>query len=343
MNCGIVASWNELLADFPAGCRDIYFTEEYVGLYATETEQAAAFYYREDKQLFLMPFLRRSFVAHNEKFYDFESAYGYGGPITNSKDRQFHNRAMAAFVDVCRREGYVAGFVRFHPLLDNDLLSNESIEIIPDRNTVAIDLRPSLDDIWMTQIHTKNRNVIKKAIGSGLTFEADYAFDRLSDFCRLYNATMEKLGAEEFYYFSPEYFETFKQRIPNSFIGVVKHGDKVLAAAIFMWEGPWGHYHLSGSDKEALKMCPNNLLLWGAAKELKAKGVELFHLGGGTDSSADNSLLGFKKKFSHTLCRFSIGKMIFNRQVLDCLYAEWEKKNPQKSHRYKHFLLKYKY
>lgn len=343
MTCGFTESWNDMLATLPARMRDVYFTENYVGLYASSSDRPMAFYYRDVGRLFLLPFLRREVELDGRKYFDFETAYGYGGPVSSTPDASFNARAMEAFTDACRDNGFVAGFLRFHPLLNNQTLCAGAADIIHDRNTVAIDLRPSLDDVWLTEIHTKNRNVIKKAIANGLTFEADYDFNLLDDFCRLYAATMDKLEADSFYYFSPEYFRTFKERIPQSFLGLVKHEGRTVAAAIFMWDGPWGHYHLSGSDRDALRLFPNNLLLWGAAGELKGRGVEVFHLGGGTDSSADNSLFAFKRKFSHSLCGFNIGKMVFKPEVLARLNARWEELNPSKALQFKNHLLKYRY
>jgi hypothetical protein len=43
------------------------------------------------------------------------------------------------------------------------------------------------------------------------------------------------------------------------------------------------------------------------------------------------------------LKQFSIGKMIFNKSAYDAVCAEWAAKNPEKTEKYKNFLLKYRY
>ena len=195
----------------------------------------------------------------------------------------------------------------------------------------------------MNEIHTKNRNVIKKGEKNGLEFVVDNDFKYLQEFEELYNSTMDKLEADGFYYFEPKYYEQLKSTIRNRFLGIVKHEGKVIAGAIFFYQLPYGHYHLAGSDKASLKLSPNNFLLWGAAKELINRGVEQFHLGGGTNGSEDNSLYQYKRKFSKHEYQFVLGKMIFNQALYDDICADWIVANPEKAEKMKHILLKYKY
>jgi len=206
-----------------------------------------------------------------------------------------------------------------------------------------MDLSLDENDIWMNEIHTKNRNVIKKGDRNGLKFVVDDAFAYLPQFARLYNSTMDKLSADGFYYFNDAYYRSLKERIDNKFLGVVKLEEEVLSAAIFFCHPPYGHYHLSGSDKAYLGLSPNNYMLYNAALELKRRGVRRFHLGGGTTSGEDDSLFCFKSRFSRNTCQFAIGKLLFNETVYQALCADWEVRNPDKKEHYKYFLLKYKY
>lgn len=212
-----------------------------------------------------------------------------------------------------------------------------------DRKTIAIDLSGGIEATWMNEIHTKNRNVIKKGEKNGLEFIVDEDFSYLTEFEELYNSTMDKLEADGFYYFEPRYYEQLKNTIPNRFLGIVKHDGRVVAGAIFFYQHPYGHYHLAGSDKYALKLSPNNFLLWEAAKELTQRGIRHFHLGGGTDGSEENSLYQYKRKFSKHEYQFALGKMIFNPSLYEEICAEWAAANPEKADKMKNILLKYKY
>lgn len=339
----VLNKWNYLLDDFSSSQKDIYYREEYVKLYETALEKAICFFYYEGSDYFLFPYLLRKFNYQAICLYDFETPYGYGGPITNTLKNDFIDRALDSFYNYGKENNYVAGFVRFHPLLENINGFSQIGEILLDRKTIAIDLHLDLDHIWQNEIHTKNRNVIKKGLKNGLTFIADYNYSYLDVFMNLYKNTMSRLNADVFYYFDAEYFRNIKKNIENSFLGLVLFKEKVLASAIFFYSGIYGHYHLSGSDKDALNFSPNNFMLWEAAKEMKRYGVQKFHLGGGTDSDEHNSLYEFKKKFSKSEYSFYIGKIIFNPSLYEELCIEWQKKNPEKLIAYSHHLLKYKY
>ena len=335
--------WNQYLDLIPAEHQDLYFREEYVRLYETDKEKAYCFVYQDGDSIMLFPFLRREFQFKGNTYYDFETAYGYGGPISNDHSDTFMTAALEAMSEKALSENFVCGFVRFHPLLENWDYFEKVGRLIMDRKTIAIDLSDGIEATWMNEIHTKNRNVIKKGEKSGLEFIVDEDFAYLTEFEDLYNSTMDKLEADGFYYFDPSYYDQLKNTIQNRFLGIVKHEGKVVAGAIFFYQLPYGHYHLAGSDKSALKLSPNNYLLWEAAKELTRRGVKHFHLGGGTDGSEENSLYQYKRKFSKHEYQFALGKMIFNPSLYEDICAEWAAAYPEKAEKLKNILLKYKY
>ena len=336
-------TWNQYLDLIPTEQQDLYFREEYVRLYETDSEKACCFVYQDGNSIMLFPFLRREFQFNGNTYYDFETAYGYGGPISNDHSDTFMTAALEAMSEKASSENFVCGFVRFHPLLENWDYFEKVGRLIMDRKTIAIDLSDGIEATWMNEIHTKNRNVIKKGEKNGLEFIVDEDFAYLPEFEDLYNSTMDKLEADGFYYFAPQYYDQLKNSIQNKFLGIVKHEGKVVAGAIFFYQLPYGHYHLAGSDKSALKLSPNNYLLWEAAKELTRRGVKHFHLGGGTDGSEENSLYQYKRKFSKHEYQFALGKMIFNPSLYEDICAEWAAVNPEKAVKMKNILLKYKY
>jgi len=344
MDIQIVEHWNQYFDSFPPESFDVYFREEYVKLYENPCEKAECFVCQEGEKFFLFPFIARQFEYKGQTYKDFETAYGYGGPVCNSTDKGFVNRALEALKAYCGENGYVAGFVRFHPLFQNQEGFDAIGRVIADRKTVAINLDQTMDEVWSNEIHSKNRNVIRKAEKAGCTFVVDDKYEHLEDFIRLYDSTMDKLSADGFYYFDDAYYKHLVEGIPNSFLGCVKDAEgNIISSAIFMYSGTYGHYHLSGSDKSQLSLSPNNLMLWDAAKELQKRGVKRFHLGGGTTGNEDDSLFLFKRRFSKDTCQFYIGKLVFNQDIYNAICSDWEQKNPEKAEHYKHHLLKYKY
>lgn len=345
MKCYFTDAWDSLLAVFAPEHKDIYFEEKYVRLYETEREKAAAYVAEENDKILLMPVLLREFDNNGTTLYDFETPYGYGGPLCNTPDMNFILRALNGLKKYGIAHHFVAGFVRFHPLLGNETGFDSIGTVIPDRQTVAIDTALAEEEMWLNEIHSKNRNTIRKGAKSGLTFVADHEYSNMDKFVALYEQTMHKLHADAFYYFSSSYYERFRQRVDNGFLGTVWLNGRMIAAALFMYCGRFGHYHLAGSDEAFLAYGPNNFLLWNVACEMHRLGVECFHLGGGINADPHNSLLEFKKRFSKKRYCFSIGKIVFDEQIYRTLCAEWECMNAGtgKEKVYEKHLLKYKY
>ena len=198
MQIELLKQWNIFLNNFPSSKRDIYFTEEYVKLYEDDNSEAVCLVISEEKNILLMPFIRRAVF---DSYYDFESAYGYGGPITNTDNSVWIQNALKKSIKYLKNMGFVAGFTRFHPVLKTADLCRDNFTVIDDRFTVSINTEENADSIWTNQIISKNRNMIRKAEKNGLTFEADYEFKELDAFISLYNTTMKRLEADEFYFF----------------------------------------------------------------------------------------------------------------------------------------------
>lgn len=336
----IVDEWNEYLGYYYDSQKDIYYFEEYVKLYETESAKALCAVCQDGSKILLMPFLRKEI----DGYYDFETAYGYGGPKANTDDQIWIDLALEEMRVLFVSEKYVCGFVRFHSLLNNAVKCREHIQIYFDRNTVAINTEESEGDIWSNQIISKNRNMIRKAENNGLVYAAEYGFESLPEFVTLYNSTMQRLDAEEFYFFDEEYYRLFAKEFRNkAFLGTVKKEGELICAALFMYSKDYGHYHLEGSNHEYSKLAANNLLLWKTALEFHRLGIKEFHLGGGYNGEPDNSLLKFKKSFSNNMKDFYIGKWIFNESKYKELKDEWAINNPNKVDKFGKLLLCYRY
>lgn len=88
----IVDSWNGYFDYFEDNQKDIYYYEEYVKLYESQDSQAKCIVCRENDNILIMPFIRKE----TDSYYDFETAYGYGGPIVNTECREWIDNALVA-------------------------------------------------------------------------------------------------------------------------------------------------------------------------------------------------------------------------------------------------------
>lgn len=283
MNVKLCDSWDGYLKKIPDENKDIYYTEDYIKLYESEGARAHCAVCEDGDKLLLMPFIVRNIRG----YHDFETVYGYGGAIVNTSDKVWSKYAFDIVRGFLYDEKYVCGFVRFHPLLNNYMIVRDKeaegmkSQVIFDRHTVFIDTDDSLDNIWMNQISSKNRNMVRKAEKNGLIYASEYDFKSLEEFKILYNGTMKRLDADSFYFFNEKYYRDFTDKMTGkAFLGTVRKDGKLICAALFMYSIYYGHYHLEGSDRAYSSLGANNLLLWKAACEMHNLGVRKFHLGG---------------------------------------------------------------
>ena len=335
--------WRRLYSLLQKERRDVYFSPEYYSLYQNYGDgEAFCFVFVKDGELALYPFLINPITPLDYKldkeYYDIQGAYGYNGIITSSEDAGFIAAFWEAFDAYCQDNDIVAEFTRFHPLLNNQRLASPKMKTFFSRHTVALDLTD--DDIWMHQISSKNRNMIRKAEKEGVTIVES---DDYETFRRLYDGTMTDLHAEDFYFFPKSYYDEYKQTFQGeSMLCLAMLDGKAIAGSMFMFSDDYAHYHLSARDREYSRYAANNLILWYAIQKAKERGCKWFHFGGGTTGNDDDSLLKFKKEFSKTLCEFWIGKRVHNQAVYDQIVEQWKTNYPESYEQNKVKLLGYR-
>ena len=336
-------AWMTVLVRLPFNCRDVYFTPEYYSLYQNYGDgDARCFVFEKDGEVVLYPFLINPITPLGYKldkeYYDIQGAYGYNGIIASSDDAGFIAAFWKEFDAYCQENDIVTEFTRFHPLLNNQRLASPKMKTFFSRHTVALDLTD--DDIWMHQISSKNRNMIRKAEREGVAIVES---DDYETFHRLYDGTMTDLHAEDFYFFPKSYYDEYKQTFKGeSMLCLAMLGGKAIAGSMFMFSDNYAHYHLSARDREYSRYAANNLILWYAIQKAKERGCKWFHFGGGTAGNDDDSLLKFKKEFSKTLCEFWIGKRVHNQPIYDQVVEQWKTNHPKSFEQNKVKLLGYR-
>lgn len=245
-------------------------------------------------------------------YYDWETPYGYGGPLTDtiiSEDSQ--NIFKSEISEYCKEHMIVSQFVRFHPLLKNYEALPKVIETRYLRDTIYIDT--ASPELIMSNMDSKNRNMVRKAQKNGVTI-VKKDITEFDAFISMYEETMKKNDAEEYYTFHRDYFESLKTMEDNAFILYAMYEDIPISGSIMYYNDRYMHYHLSGSNIEYRKYSPSNLLLYKAACWASEHGIKQFHLGGGM--APDDSLFGFKKQFNKNgRASFVVGRTIFNQDA----------------------------
>lgn len=321
--------WNRIVAQFEQ--HDVYFTPGYVKAFALNGDGEPLLLYYNGKQMQAMNIVMRRPVPvlsteriEDEalrEYYDFVTPYGYGGFLLKGDTSQAEKEALAhAYRDFCRDHKIVAEFNRYHPVIDNAHQMEELYEVIDLGKTVCMDIS-SKDTIW-ANLSSKNRNMIRKASKSGVKVYWGRDEKLFEEFEHIYNGTMDKVGADSYYYFKKEFYDSILYDLKDqAMMFYAKLEDEVIAMSIILFGGTQLHYHLSASKKEFQGYAPTNLILYEAACFGCSIGAKTFHLGGGLGSRQDH-LYSFKKQFNRQEdCQFSIGRLIADKEVYNRLWT----------------------
>lgn len=312
---------------------DVYWLSGYVKAFMIHGDGDPLLFFFEDKNVRGINVVLKRDIAKDNHFkgiisentyFDFSTPYGYGGWIIEGDNK---DSLFSAYEKWCNKNGIISEFVRFHPVVGNNTFSEKNYEVIPLGQTIAMDLS-SPEVIW-ENIISKNRNMIRKAEKSGVKIFNGRSDELYKAFIDIYNSTMERDLAEEYYYFKPEFYNSICYDLAENaqIFYAVKDGE-IIAASIMIAANGKMNYHLSGSKFEYRNLAPSNLLLYKAALWGCANGYKSFHMGGGVGSGEDN-LFKFKKSFyrKDDLCRFYIGKKVYLQDKYDELLALREPTN----------------
>jgi len=320
--------WDSIVKSFSN--YDVYYLSGYTKAFKLHGDGEPTLFYYHDEEIRAINVVMIRDIAMDKRFidklenqslFDITTPYGYGGfiikGIPNDNNLKKINKE---YFDYCRSKNIISEFVRFHPVLKNSKINSEIYEVIDLGKTITMDLI-SKEQIW-NDLSSKNRNVIRKAIKSGVEIYWGRSPELIDEFIPLYNSTMNKDEATDYYYFDKEFYKSVLEDLRyNSLIFYALYDQKVISMSMILFGNENMHYHLSASDREHQNLAATNLLLYEAACWGCENGFKSFHLGGGLGSKED-SLFKFKKAFNkNSGTYFSIGKKIFNQEKYDELIA----------------------
>lgn len=318
--------WKALVEGFSA--YDVYYLPGYVhGFQLHGDGEPYLLYYEEDGMRAINVVMLRdvsearllSGKVSPGEFFDLSTPYGYGGWLIEGSgqiDRLFYD--YDAF---CHENNIVSEFVRFHPVLGNASLVKGHYDISVLGPTIALTLE-SADQVW-SNMTSKNRNMVRKARKNGLQIGHGSSPELYREFKQLYDETMLRDKAADYYYFDESMYESLMNDLPdNSKVFYVTFDDDIVAASIIIYADGHLNYHLSGSKAEYRSFAPSNLLLYEAARWGTEQGMKSFHLGGGVGAKEDN-LYRFKRSFFRgEPLVYAVGKKIFDSKTYDLLIEQ---------------------
>ncbi len=240
---------------------------------------------------------------------DWQSAYGYGGPIAQGQNEAGLAQAWRGFADVAAGRGVVVEFVRFHPALGNHRLYPGTVRL--DRPVVTVDLE--VTDL-LASYSGRARTAIRKAQRDGLRATWETTASAQLHFPQFYRRSMSEIGASDFYQFDDTYFDALLG-LPGARVLSVMSDDDRLSMGLFLFGPAQVEYHLSGTSPVGRQAGATNLLLHEAARTGQIRDCRTLYLGGGASARADDPLLRFKASFSSPHLSFHIGHQVHDRGV----------------------------
>lgn len=325
--------WDSIVKSFEN--YDVYYLSTYSMAFQIHGDGEPLLFHYDDGETRAINVVMKRDVGYIEEFknkistdtyFDISTPYGYGGfiiegEITEEKIKLIDEK----YTEICKKQGIISEFVRFHPVTNNVEKVLPIYDVSKLGRTITMELE-SKNQIW-DELTSKNRNVIRKAIKSGVEIFWGRGPELFDEFINLYNATMDKDNAEDYYYFEKDFYDSILSDLRyNSLMFYAMYEGKVIAMSIMLFSNGQMHYHLSASEREYMKFAPTNLLLYEAACWGVENGYKTLHLGGGLGSKEDG-LFNFKKAFNKDSgTHFSIGRKIFDEEKYEEL-VEIRKKN----------------
>jgi hypothetical protein len=307
--------------------REVTAHPTYCELFCRPDDQAMCCLMEDDYGVVLFPFILRPLSSEPwgtqyPNKCDIITPYGYGGPFAWGRpDSQvFWHR----FRKWATNSNVVSLFARLS-LFEDQLIPFSGCVQVRSSNIVRT-LEMPIDELWMDYEHKVRKNV-KKARRSGLDVEVDYNGAHLDEFMSVYHETMERRDADEFYYFTEDFFNTIVKCLAGNcvFFHVTLEG-QVVSTELVLLSTNHMYSFLGGTRANALKLRANDLLKHAIIQWGLDNGKTAYVLGGGY--KCGDGVYRYKTSFApNGKIPFRVGTCIYDLETyVDLVKARknWE-------------------
>lgn len=276
-----------------------------------------------DKKIVYGYYKRPIIVNGKTLCYDLSTVYGYGAPFAvKDVDADTWSAFRRDFETLCVKYKYVSEFIRFSPLRSDEALKcaqgSADMHCWLHQTTVAVKL-----DAYSSCCSKSFSRGLSRTKKAGYDAEVRLAcandIDQNSAFYRLYEITMHRKSASEFYFFSAHYFTKLLENLSalkdcGLYISIVRSpSNDIVSTGLFMHFGKHFHYHLSAySVIQGVYM--NNMMLDAATRFARDElHCSTLHLGGGIQDG--DSLFSFKRSIGDRELNWYLGKSIMDKDT----------------------------
>lgn len=266
-----------------------------------------------------IPLIKRKIpdgIAKGKDYYDLTSPYGYPGILfENPLTPDLLNQVLDQYIDDAAEENYITSFIRMNPLSNPFIWrQNKLVEQKYHGFTISVPLDKKAEQI-RGDYSSNHRQDIRKLKQQEFKFVLD-DMSYYKDFQAIYEESMDRLDASDFYYFSKSYFDQiFEVLGDHVHLAIVtdKTGEDVAAGGLFTDFNGIIQSHLSATKTSYMKYAPSKLMFDGVIEWAAGADQKWLHLGGGVNSRED-SLYRFKKGFSPIKNQFTTLRIIHDQE-----------------------------
>ncbi|MFZ0142433.1 MAG: GNAT family N-acetyltransferase [Aeromicrobium sp.] len=298
------------------GPPDVYFAPEY-GRAASIADQGEWLHVEAHDGAWRMPLIVRTLADGGRDAITPTFSGVYASSAMTSEQVQ---DAWATTIEDLRRRGVISVVVRGSPHVRQATRLGGLRPISTGRPTIVLDLSDEASS-W-DGLRSSCRSRIRKAQKNGYTGDVR-PVDRADlepggDFRRLYDLTMERIGADPLYLFDDSYYAALLDGLgPNLLLAEARDQDGAVASAcLLMRHDQLLHYHLAGSRPDDARMGSNNLMMWTAIQFAVEQGLDQFHIGAG--AAGRDSVFRFKSTFGGREATYDVSGLV----VDDASYQE---------------------
>lgn len=299
---------------------EINFTEPYGRLYETvEDGELVIFNFESEYGKIKNMFIKRKIPFHleNKEFFDIVTPYGYGGPVIQETidEEKLLAGYFEAFSDYCQINDIITEFIRFDLFENNQVRDYFYGDISLVGNTIVKNLELPIEEDVRKKIFRDARVAKEK----GVKISMDQTGEHIDDFLEMYYSTMDRNGADDYYYFKKSFFEQIHETMKDQFLYVFASLDgKVIAATLVLFGEERAFGFLAGTLKEFFDHHPEVLIQMTTMQWLKDKGIEKYILGGG--HKGEDGIYMHKKAYArHGEHPFYVGKKVHDPFIYEKL------------------------
>lgn len=272
---------------------DIFFSNVYhevAALIEPDFSDITLLEWHDDAGVVRLPLVIRE--IRNQGYFDATNAYGQGGPwIEGDPDLNGFRRFFERWA---KNHKIVATFLQFHPMYDYATRFAEAFPVTKNGENIVWNLQT--DDL-VAQMSSSNRRNYRKGLRAGLEINVIEQPTDLTSFRRLYETTMQRLGARPFYSFCDAYWDALESKLSANMVQVdaVFEGQTVSSTLNFLSKDVI-HFQHNGSTLQGRDLWGPVVVHVATAQWAQEHGFTVGHLGGGLG----DSLLEFKRRFDPT-------------------------------------------